>query len=207
MQFFTGVFQVANMVRNDSACEVWSGKLYYLILILYSMGTSFAALSASLVRMFAPYASKRGVIATVFIKANLWWCRYRKFSKLGQYPVTEVLVVTAITAIIAYPNPYTRMNTSQLIYLLFSQCSISNSDNLWFFIPLYSDYNRNFTDVNSAIEIAAARSWSLQGSMASDPCPHLQINHDDLHFRYEGSMWSIYTISLLGRYRWKNSRH
>lgn len=61
----------------------------------------------------------------------MYWCRYRKYSKLGQYPVTEVLMVTVMTAIIAYPNPYTRMNTSQLIYLLFSQCGISNSDDLW----------------------------------------------------------------------------
>ncbi|XP_059468590.1 H(+)/Cl(-) exchange transporter 4 isoform X2 [Neocloeon triangulifer] len=90
-----------------------------------------------------------GVIATMFIKANLWWCRYRKVSRLGQYPVTEVLIVTLVTAVIAYPNPYTRMSTSQLIYLLFSQCGVSNSD------PL-CDYNRNFTDVNSAIETAAA---------------------------------------------------
>lgn len=90
-----------------------------------------------------------GIIATLFIKANLWWCRFRKYSKLGQYPVTEVLVVTFITAVIAYPNHYTRMNTSELIYLLFSQCGISNRDYL-------CDYNRNFTDVNSAIEIAAA---------------------------------------------------
>ncbi|XP_066588121.1 uncharacterized protein [Prorops nasuta] len=90
-----------------------------------------------------------GVIATLFIKANLYWCQYRKTSKLGQYPVTEVLVVTLITAVIGYPNPYTRMNTSQLIYLLFSQCGVSNSDML-------CDYNRNFTAVKSAIEIAAA---------------------------------------------------
>ncbi|XP_028026913.1 H(+)/Cl(-) exchange transporter 5 isoform X3 [Bombyx mandarina] len=90
-----------------------------------------------------------GCIATIFIKANIYWCRYRKYSKLGQYPVTEVLVVTLITAILAYPNPYTRMNTSELIYLLFNQCGISNSD------PL-CDYNRNFTDANSAIEKAAA---------------------------------------------------
>ncbi|KAK9746528.1 CBS domain [Popillia japonica] len=90
-----------------------------------------------------------GVIATIFIKANLKWCRYRKYSKLGQYPVTEVLLVTVITALIAYPNPYTRMNTSELIYLLFSQCGISNADDL-------CDYNRNFTDANSAIEWAPA---------------------------------------------------
>ncbi|GJQ76874.1 hypothetical protein Trydic_g15080 [Trypoxylus dichotomus] len=90
-----------------------------------------------------------GVIATLFIKGNVKWCRYRKYSKLGQYPVTEVLLVTAITALVAYPNPYTRMNTSELIYLLFSQCGISNADDL-------CDYNRNFTDVNSAIELAPA---------------------------------------------------
>uniref|UniRef100_A0A336MTH3 Chloride channel protein n=1 Tax=Culicoides sonorensis TaxID=179676 RepID=A0A336MTH3_CULSO len=90
-----------------------------------------------------------GFIGTLFIKANLRWCQYRKHSKLGQFPVAEVLIVTLVTAVIAYPNPYTRMNMSELIYLLFSQCGISNSD------PL-CDYNRNFTDVNSAIEIAAA---------------------------------------------------
>ncbi|XP_047523768.1 H(+)/Cl(-) exchange transporter 5 isoform X5 [Pieris napi] len=88
-----------------------------------------------------------GCIATIFIKANIYWCRYRKYSKLGQYPVMEVLVVTLVTAIIAYPNPYTRMNTSQLIYLLFNQCGISNS-------PL-CDYKRNFTDLNT-IENAVA---------------------------------------------------
>lgn len=86
-------------------------------------------------------------MATLFIKANLYWCRYRKYSKLGQYPVTEVLGVTLITAIIAFPNPYTRMNTSQLIFLLFSQCGISNSDNLWLVthhVSIISLYNRFF---------------------------------------------------------------
>lgn len=73
----------------------------------------------------------QGIIGTLFIKANLFWCRYRKTSKLGQYPVTEVLIVTVVTAVIGYPNPYTRMNTSQLIYLLFSQCGVSNADILW----------------------------------------------------------------------------
>lgn len=73
----------------------------------------------------------QGCVGTLFIKGNLFWCRFRKFSKLGQYPVTEVMVVTLITAVISYPNPYTRLNMSQLIYLLFNQCGISNSDPLW----------------------------------------------------------------------------
>lgn len=73
----------------------------------------------------------KGVIGTIFIKANYHWCRFRKVSKLGQYPVVEVLCVTLVTAILAYPNPYTRMNMSELILLLFSQCGISNRDPLW----------------------------------------------------------------------------
>lgn len=74
----------------------------------------------------------QGFIATVFIKGNVYWCRLRKTTKLGQYPVTEVLVITAITAILSFPNPYTRMSSSQLIYLLFSQCGVSSSDGLWY---------------------------------------------------------------------------
>ena len=35
-------------------------------------------------------------------------------------------MVALVTAMIAYPNPYTRMNTSELIYLLFSQCGVTN---------------------------------------------------------------------------------
>lgn len=73
----------------------------------------------------------QGIVGALFIKCNLYWCRFRKTSKLGQYPVTEVMVITLITAIISYPNPYTRLNMSQLILLLFSQCGISNSDLLW----------------------------------------------------------------------------
>ena len=40
--------------------------------------------------------------------------------------VIEVIMVALVTAMLAYPNPYTRMNTSELIYLLFSQCGVTN---------------------------------------------------------------------------------
>lgn len=63
----------------------------------------------------------------------MWWCRYRKFSKLGQYPVMEVLFVTLVTAIICYPNPFTRMNMNELIFLLVSKCSPGDVTNpLWY---------------------------------------------------------------------------
>lgn len=40
----------------------------------------------------------------------------------GKYPVLEVITVAVITAIVAFPNPYTRQNTSQLIKELFTDC-------------------------------------------------------------------------------------
>ncbi len=107
----------------------------------------------------------KGLIGTLFIRANVWWSRYRKNSRLGQYPVTEVLAIALINGIIAYPNPYTRMSSTRLIYLLFSQCGISNTDDLWYYQEMLmhvrltnysnlisSDYNRTYVDVNSNVE-------------------------------------------------------
>ena len=90
-----------------------------------------------------------GVIGTIFIKCNIWWCNFRKSSRLGQYPVVEVIGVALVTAMLAYPNEYTRMNTSELIYLLFSQCGVTNQAGI-------CDYQRNFTNVNQAVSIAEA---------------------------------------------------
>lgn len=49
---------------------------------------------------------------------------------LGKYPVLEVITVAAITAIVAFPNPYTRQNTSELIKELFTDCGPLESSQL-----------------------------------------------------------------------------
>ncbi|KPM11421.1 Voltage gated chloride channel-like protein, partial [Sarcoptes scabiei] len=100
-----------------------------------------------------------GVIGNIFIKSNLRWCQMRKFTKLGQYPMWEVMAVTLITAVIAYPNPYTRMNSSDLIKLLFSSCGIADET------PL-CDYYRNYTNVNQRAQIAQAGLYSVVGAAA-----------------------------------------
>ncbi|XP_025085374.1 H(+)/Cl(-) exchange transporter 3-like isoform X2 [Pomacea canaliculata] len=79
-----------------------------------------------------------GVFGKLFIKFNIMWCRYRKTSSLGSYPILEVLVITFITALLSYPNPYTRMNSSELIRLLVSRCGPEDEIEL-------CDYNRNLT--------------------------------------------------------------
>ncbi|KAK5875610.1 hypothetical protein CesoFtcFv8_026675 [Champsocephalus esox] len=71
-----------------------------------------------------------GLWGALFIRANIAWCRRRKTTRLGHYPVTEVLVVAAITAIIAFPNSYTRMSGAELIAELFNDCSLLDSSQL-----------------------------------------------------------------------------
>ncbi|KAG1693191.1 H(+)/Cl(-) exchange transporter 3 [Nymphon striatum] len=88
-----------------------------------------------------------GLIGAFFIKANIYWCKYRKTSRLGQYPIAEVLVITLITAVIGFPNPNTRMNTSELIYLLFRKCEPADSIAL-------CDYARNYTDTTDSMGAA-----------------------------------------------------
>uniref|UniRef100_A0AAY5ESU8 Chloride channel protein n=2 Tax=Electrophorus electricus TaxID=8005 RepID=A0AAY5ESU8_ELEEL len=71
-----------------------------------------------------------GIWGAFFIRANIMWCRRRKTTRLGHYPVLEVLVVTAVTAVLAFPNSYTRMSTSELISELFNDCGLLDSSQL-----------------------------------------------------------------------------
>uniref|UniRef100_A0AAQ4NR74 Chloride channel protein n=1 Tax=Gasterosteus aculeatus aculeatus TaxID=481459 RepID=A0AAQ4NR74_GASAC len=71
-----------------------------------------------------------GLWGALFIRANIAWCRIRKSTRLGHYPVTEVLVVTALTGMLAYPNSYTRMGGAELISELFNDCSLLDSSQL-----------------------------------------------------------------------------
>lgn len=84
-----------------------------------------------------------GLIGALFIKANLWYCKLRKTTKLGKYPIAEVLMVTVITALIAYPNPYTRQSTSILIRRLFSQCGPDDFSDLCDYETVNSTLNVN----------------------------------------------------------------
>ncbi|NXU13221.1 CLCN5 protein, partial [Pardalotus punctatus] len=79
-----------------------------------------------------------GLWGAFFIRSNIAWCRRRKTTRLGKYPVLEVLVVTAITAVLAFPNEYTRMSTSELISELFNDCGILDSSKLCEYV---NDFN------------------------------------------------------------------
>ncbi|PAA61850.1 hypothetical protein BOX15_Mlig002140g1 [Macrostomum lignano] len=63
-----------------------------------------------------------GLFGAGFVKANVWLCRRRKLGALGRHPIAEVAAVASLTALAAFPNPYTRMGTARLVRLLFSRC-------------------------------------------------------------------------------------
>lgn len=88
---------------------------------------------------FALLGALGGIIGSMFIKFNVRWSYIRKTSILAQYPVIEVLAIAFITSFIGYPNEFTRMNSSELIKLLFSTCGIAD-------VSMLCDYQRNFTD-------------------------------------------------------------
>ena len=43
----------------------------------------------------------------------------------------QVLIVALLTALVQYPNPYTRFNASQVIRKLFTQCGPEDTGDLW----------------------------------------------------------------------------
>ncbi|XP_071786875.1 H(+)/Cl(-) exchange transporter 5-like isoform X4 [Asterias amurensis] len=82
-----------------------------------------------------------GLYGVVFNKLNLKWSKLRMTSRLGYYPITEVLLVTLATALLSYPNPYSRLNTSQLIAALFKECGPQDAIG-------FCDYNRTYSRVD-----------------------------------------------------------
>ncbi|KAG8448095.1 hypothetical protein GDO86_015259 [Hymenochirus boettgeri] len=82
-----------------------------------------------------------GLWGAFFIRANIAWCHRRKTTRLGRYPVAEVLAVTAITAILAFPNDYTRISSSELISELFNDCGLLDSSKLCDYINDYNNTN------------------------------------------------------------------
>ncbi|KAI0709544.1 chloride channel [Cerioporus squamosus] len=64
-----------------------------------------------------------GVYGAYFSKLNYRWSRHvRNGTWLKNYPVTEVILVTLVTAIFSFLNPYTRMGGTELVYNLFAEC-------------------------------------------------------------------------------------
>ncbi|KAJ2898606.1 hypothetical protein MKZ38_003803 [Zalerion maritima] len=69
-----------------------------------------------------------GLYGGLFIKANMNVAQWRKTTTWLPGPVSQVLVVSFLTALVNYPNLYMRAQSSELVSSLFAECSSDFDD-------------------------------------------------------------------------------
>ena len=62
-----------------------------------------------------------GLYGAFVIKWNLRVAAFRK-KYLGKYPIAEAVVLTALTAILCYPNMFLKINMTEMMEILFREC-------------------------------------------------------------------------------------
>lgn len=71
-----------------------------------------------------------GLYGGLFIKLNMRVAEWRKHRTYLKGPVTEVVLVTFVTAMINYPIKFMRAQASELVYFLFAECADLTEDTL-----------------------------------------------------------------------------
>ncbi|GFZ49454.1 Probable chloride channel protein UM03490-D [Saitozyma sp. JCM 24511] len=72
-----------------------------------------------------------GIYGAVFSRLNILWSRHvRQGTWLGRHPIIEVLLVTALTTVVSFLNPYCRMGGTELVASLFAECKPDSSSSL-----------------------------------------------------------------------------
>jgi len=91
--------------------------------------------------------------------------------KLGQFPIIEVMVLTFITTVAAYPNPYTRMGATAMIDELVQECGpVINSDLCDYKITVcrFSSWKTILWFIKRQLPLNWIRSFSYTGSVQPD---------------------------------------
>ncbi|WRT68309.1 uncharacterized protein IL334_005285 [Kwoniella shivajii] len=72
-----------------------------------------------------------GLYGAVFARLNIIWSRrVRNGTWLKQHPIFEVALVTLLTTLVSFLNPYTRMGGTELVASLFEECNSSSTSRL-----------------------------------------------------------------------------
>jgi chloride channel 3/4/5 len=71
-----------------------------------------------------------GLYGGLFIKLNMSIASWRKDRTYLKGPVTEVIIVSSVTALINYPIKFMRAQASELVYILFAECADLTEDTL-----------------------------------------------------------------------------
>jgi len=71
-----------------------------------------------------------GLYGGLFIKLNMRVAEWRKHRAYLQNPVTEVIIVAFVTAMVNFPIKFMRAQASELVYFLFAECVDLTEDTL-----------------------------------------------------------------------------
>ncbi|KAG5513580.1 hypothetical protein PMAC_001012 [Pneumocystis sp. 'macacae'] len=65
-----------------------------------------------------------GLYGSLFCKLNIHWAKtFRRLNFIRKHPVFEVFIVTLLTTIISYYNPYTKLGGTELVSHLLKECN------------------------------------------------------------------------------------
>ncbi|KAF8757227.1 chloride channel [Rhizoctonia solani] len=86
-----------------------------------------AMVAAATLKFLDPFGTGKGVFGAYFSKLNYRWSRYvRGGTWLKTHPMAEVAMVTFLTTLLCFLNPYTRMGGTELVYNLFAECRLGD---------------------------------------------------------------------------------
>ena len=88
-----------------------------------------------------------GLYGAFVIKWNLRVAAFRK-KYLSQWPITESVVLAALTAILCYPNMFLKINMTEMMEILFQECEGGHDYNgICEYAPLPSTIPYYVTDI------------------------------------------------------------
>jgi len=100
-----------------------------LVLFETHYGTSYKPIHYL---VFVALGIAGGIFGGIFCKANYIWSKwFRSYSIIKQYPVFEVFLVVAATALLQYPNPMTREPGDIIIKNLLVDCRTEATAESW----------------------------------------------------------------------------
>ena len=80
--------------------------------------------------------SRVNSICVIYQDFHYWTNNLSSLVEIGvDWFYLQVLVIAFITTLLSFPNPYTRMNTSEMIRQLVSRCGPEDTNDLWFVLP------------------------------------------------------------------------
>ncbi|KAF8325186.1 chloride channel [Cantharellus anzutake] len=98
-----------------------------------------------------------GLYGAYFTKLHVLWVRHvRSSTWFRRYLLLEVLIVTIITTMLCFLNPYTRMGGPELVYNLFSECHVGGAAHKGLCLPRNASVSPLITAIGATMVIKAA---------------------------------------------------